>query len=242
MFSIRIPLFLDANLLKGGTIFRDWWDFSVPHGILFGPSGSGKTRAALCILFEIYRNLFSIYPDTRCIIADRKGEDFEFCAGAARYFPFKMAGQGLELTYDILLERQSGDPSRSFVLLLFDELAAHLSALPKKEREETTARLGEILMLGRSFNIHILAVQQTPYAEYFGKARDNFGLIVALSQGILSRESAQMFGFERESMHPSGRPGAGWMLYQGVQTAIQVPTINDVDLPKIQTVIRKLVE
>lgn len=81
-------------------------------------------------------------------------------------------------------------------------------------------------MLSRSFNIHVLASQQRGDAEFFGTARDNFGVVVAL--GNLSPQSRDMFfsGYKEDLEEVNG-VGAGYMsINRGKPIAIQVPQID----------------
>lgn len=82
-------------------------------------------------------------------------------------------------------------------------------------------------MLGRSFHVHVIVSQQRADAVYFNAARDNFNLIIGLSN--LSEESKNMLFHEyKEQMLPDRKQGTGYMLTNGTDlTAIVVPKINN---------------
>lgn len=86
-----------------------------------------------------------------------------------------------------------------------------------------------LLMLGRSFNIHVLISQQRVDASYFNSARDNFNLVIGL--GNLSSEGKEMMFKEfKEEMRPDRKQGTGYMLTNGTNfTPIVVPTITNIE-------------
>ena len=61
--------------------------------------------------------------------------------------------------YNCFLNRQSGkDNNRNFLLLVWDEWASYILSLDKKVAEEEKKKLAILLMLGRSFNVHVFYV------------------------------------------------------------------------------------
>jgi len=203
--------------------------------LVFGSTGSGKTYLVRLLLARIGLYL----PDASVTLCDFKADDFRFCKGAPNYFEFLQCSDGLQHFYDEFEQRQSGqDTSRSFKLLLFDEWASFLTMLDKKEAESARNKLSTLLMLGRSFNIHVLISQQRADAEYFAKSRDNFSIVIAL--GNISKESALMFNFDRNNMTAVLGRGYGYMLSSGTKMkAIKVPTVRD--HMKVERYIRKVV-
>lgn len=201
------------------------WDFQrYAHMLLCGPTGSGKTYA----LKSMLSNARWTAPDARLWLCDFKNDDFKFAEGAPRYYGFKACADGLNDFYKAFEARQSGaDTSRGFRALVFDEWGAYLSTLDKKQAEAEKAKLSTLLMLGRSFNVHVIISQQRADAEYFAKARDNFGAI--LGMGELSKEAKEMlFSAVKEDMHPVETPGIGYFL-QGVNLyRIWVPFLSEV--------------
>jgi len=231
-----INLALDLTLLQEGIHHYHQWNYTrQAHALVFGNTGSGKTHLCKLTLARIGLSI----PNASVVLCDFKADDFKFLKGTPSYYAFTECTVGLERFYSEFQSRQSGDDtSRSFKLLFFDEWASYLNMLDKKAAEEAKSKLTTLLMLGRSFNFHILISQQRADAEYFSKARDNFGIVVAL--GNISKESAAMFNFDREQMAPVAGIGQGYMVVNGFQmNSIQVPAVRDYN--KVESYIRKVV-
>lgn len=198
-----------------GENFNYWdtdvmWNFIIyAHLLICGATGSGKTVALKGLL---YWAAFWIPYGVKLWLCDFKNEDFAFCEGAPRYYGFTRCADGLNDFYTAFQARQSGeDDGRNFLLLVFDEWGAYLSTLDKKQAEAAKAKLSTLLMLGRSFNVHVIISQQRADAEYFAKARDNFGAI--LGMGNLSKEAKEMlFSEVKEQMRPIDERGIGYFL------------------------------
>lgn len=202
------------------------WDFQrYAHILICGPTGSGKTYA----LKSMLANTRVSAPDARLWLCDFKNDDFKFAEGAPRYFGFKACADGLNEFYKMFEARQSGeDSSRGFRALVFDEWGAYLSTLDKKQAEAEKAKLSTLLMLGRSFNVHVIISQQRADAEYFAKARDNFGAI--LGMGELSKEAKEMlFSEVKGDMRPVENPGIGYFLQGAKLYRIWVPFLQQAD-------------
>lgn len=232
--NMGIDLALDTTLLRDGIKHYYRWDYKrVPHMLVFGATGTGKTHLVKLILARIGLTI----PDASVTLCDFKADDFRFCKGDARYYEFIQCLNGLDEFYRAFESRQSGeDGSRTFKLLLFDEWASFLNLLDKKEADSARTKLSSLLMLGRSFNIHVLISQQRADAEYFSKSRDNFGIVIAL--GNISKESAAMFSFDRDKLEPVLGIGCGYMLTNGTDMrCIQVPAVRD--NAKVERFIRK---
>lgn len=200
------------------------WDYEhCPHLLLVGSTGSGKSYAVKLIMGRISKYA----PDAALTVCDFKADDFTFLRGCDRYYEFTDCKRGLDNFYDSFLARQQGNNlDRSFSMLVLEEWASLVGNLEKKEAEEAKKQLATLLMLGRSYNVHILVSQQRADAQYFSTARDNFSSIIAL--GNLSKESSSMFGFDRDALAPIYQLGGGHMLSQGVDLQeIQVPAIRD---------------
>lgn len=235
--SSAMPLFWNADAtLEGERGIITWSPSAAPHALVFGATGSGKTYAIKLLLGKIA----TYTPGAKAIICDYKADDFRFLRESLRYYDFDRCTEGLNSFYTAFQARQRGDnSSRSFRLLVFDEWASFVSMLDKKEAEDAKRTLATLLMLGRSFNYHVLISQQRADAAYFSTARDNFNLVVGL--GNLSRESRDMFfsGY-KEELAPVHRQGEGYMLTNGANLQhIQVPTVRDGK--KLDDAIRRLV-
>jgi len=231
-----IDIAFDATLLLDGIKHSyKWYYHKIPHGIIIGNTGSGKTSLLKLILGKI-----GIYiPDASVLLCDYKSQDFSFLRGEPNYYEFTRCNDGLEYFYNSFLSRQNGeDLNRSFLLLVFDEFMSFINMLEKKEADAARMKLSNLLLLGRSYNVHVLVSQQRADAEYFAKARDNFGLVIAL--GNISKESAAMFNFDRDKMEPVSGIGCGYILTNGTDMrAIRVPLIRD--QAKVEKYIRKTV-
>lgn len=223
--NVSIPLgCFDDNLLKENLIMPIMWDCSKSaHILLNGSTGSGKTTAAKQVLMEVS----NLIPNSQITLCDFKAEDFSFLNGASRYYSFRETLNGLNSFYAEFEDRQAGtDTSRTFKLLAFDEWASFLNMLDKKEAEAAKIKLATLLMLGRSFNVHVMIIQQRGDSQYFNTARDNFNIIISL--GNISKESAQMFGFDREQMESVRNPGQGYMMTNGTNMQpVRFPPIAD---------------
>ena len=198
-----------------------------PHAIIIGATGSGKTYFSKLLLGKtaLYGN------NTTIFVCDFKGDDdFSFLDGCDNYFCFMECSDGLDRYYDLFLKRQNKSTSnRNMLILFFDEWASYLNFLDKKKAEEEKRKLSNLLMLGRSFNVHIIISQQRADAQYFSTARDNFNLVVGL--GNLSPESKDMlFHDYKDQMISDCKQGIGYMLTNGTDLArILVPTITNMD-------------
>lgn len=222
-----LKLWYDRQLHNEGIPYWGGWDYTrYPHGLIIGGTGSGKTFAEKLLLGRIANHV----PGAEVTLCDYKAEDFHFLAGHTRHYEFTDCTTGLNSFFEMFQRRQSGeDPTRDFRLLVFDEWGAYCSMLEKKEAESAKAKLGTLLMLGRAFNIHVIICQQRADASYFSAgARDQFAMILAM--GNLSREAAQMFGFDRELMLPAMKPGEGHALLNGSElTPILIPLVQHPD-------------
>ena len=92
-------------------------------------------------------------------------------------------------------------------------------------------KLGMLLMLGRSFNIHVGISQQRVDASYFSAgSRDQYNLVIAL--GNLSTEGKEMMFREyKEKMKSDRKQGTGYLTINATDfTPIQVPYISDMKL------------
>lgn len=221
-----IELFLNESYLNYGIRKYTLWNpATAPHTVIFGATGTGKTYATKLMLGRISKH----HPDSQFYICDFKGDsDFSFLDGEHRFFRFLDCEKGLSSFYQQFEQRQSGeDNNRSLLLLFFDEWASYLLNLDKKMADDEKKKLATLLMLGRSFNVHVLISQQRVDASYFNAARDNFNLVIAL--GNLSTEGKEMmFRDFKDDMKPDRKQGTGYMLTNGTDlTPILVPSISN---------------
>lgn len=223
---MNIQLFCNEAYLKHNIRKYVLWNPAIaPHIVIFGATGSGKTYATKLMLGRISLCI----PDSQFYVCDYKGDsDFNFLNEENRFFRFFNCEKGLTIFYERLEQRQSGkDSSRNFILLFFDEWASYILSLEKKKAEEEKKKLATLLMLGRSFNLHVLISQQRVDASYFNATRDNFNLVIAL--GNLSLEGKEMMFHEfKDQMKADRKQGTGYMITDGMDfTPIVVPTVSD---------------
>lgn len=233
-----IPILLNEALLRLQVNKWEVWEpIKAPHTIIVGSTGSGKTYFSKLFLGKVALHIKSM----ALFVCDFKGDDdFLFLNGCSNYFRFMECANGLEQFYNRFLDRQKNPSSeRTMLVLFFDEWASYLNFLDKKNAEEEKKKLSNLLMLGRSFNVHVVISQQRADAQYFSTARDNFNLVVGL--GNLSPESKDMlFHDYKDNMENTCRQGTGYMLTNGMDLKrIVVPTVTNMD--KLHNIIRTTV-
>lgn len=237
---MEIDLFFKESYLQYGIQqYVTWNPDKAPHICIFGMTGSGKTVASKLLLARTAK----ILPDMQLFVNDFKGDsDFSFAAQAPRFARFMECEQNFDAFYQRFLKRQSGeDSSRNMLLCFFDEWASYTLSIDKKKSEDEKKKLATLLMLGRSFNVHVMLSQQRMDASYFatGGSRDQLNLVISLSN--LSAEGKEMFFREfKDQIKPDRKQGTGYMITNGTDfTPIQVPFISD--MTKINHYIREAV-
>ncbi len=232
-----IDLVPDEDLFSSGITNYLKWEYSRhPHMVIFGSTGSGKTYALKLILGRIAKYI----PDAELAICDYKSDnDFSFLDGLDGFYRFDKCMDGLEYAIQQLRsrqnDRQNGYP---FFCLIFDEWASFLNNLDKKQADRAKQNLATLLMLGRSFNIHVIVSQQRLDASYFGSSRDNFSVVMGM--GALSKESVEMmFSEYKDTIVRNKERGRGSLVLGNQFRNIIVPTVRDPD--KLERTIRSAV-
>lgn len=182
----QIPIALRdyVHIDPGGNIHHiySWcmWDYQkYPHGLLIGGTGSGKTTA----LKQLIQQFVTADAEIFICTFKFKDDDFSEYEESSHFASYLRCREVFESFYQRLLARLDGaDSSRKLLLLAFDEWAGFLLSLEKKAQEDILAKMGQILMMGRSMKVQVLVAMQRPDATFFRNgARDNFGLILALA-------------------------------------------------------------
>jgi len=172
--------------------------------------------------------------------ADFKQEDeFAYLRNCPRYYPYDRTIEALEIVYDILHKRQSGeDTSRSPVTLIWDEYMANILSLQnteKKRADEIMRKISEILMIGRSLAVRLVISCQRPDATAFPSgSRLNYGIIIILGASISSiYEMLLPKEYIAEIGERTFERGEGVVLLQGSHLHfIKVPTVKDIEKMK----------
>lgn len=224
-------ILLREDFLKLGLrIPIDWDTEAAPHACCFGTTGSGKT-----VCMKRMLGLLSKYGNARLTVCDGKGGgDFDFLQGCDRYASVDVT-EIFDNFYNSFLARQKGeDESRDIMALIFDEWSAYADNCSfgsggKKHMEAQRMKLGQLLRLGRSFRTHVLISQQRMDSTYFQGFRENFNIVIGLSN--LSRESRDMFfsSFKGQIQPDRGR-GTGYMTINGAGfTPVAVPRVKSIE-------------
>lgn len=203
------------------------------HTLLCGMSGSGKSFATNILLAKLYKE----NEQGKIYFADYKQDDqFSYLRECPRYYPYNNSIEALEIVYQILHKRQSGeDISRQPITLVFDEYVATVLAIQnteKKKADEIMRKVSEILMLGRSLAVRLVISCQRPDAYAFPSgSRLNYGIMIILGAPI--RSIYEML-IPKEYIDEIGERhfgvGEGVVLLQGSQLRfVKVPMVRDVD-------------
>lgn len=183
---------------------------SLPNLAIIGATGTGKTVGLKVILSSILHQ----QPSCKLWVLDFKAYDFKFLSGTPGYYCFSDCFQGLQDFYNAFkAQQETGNPGEHNWLVI-DEWASFLLSLEKRQREQAISMLGELLMLTRAYNYHVICSQQRADATYFGSSRDNFKAVIGM--GNLRRESKQMmFSSVADQMTANCKTGEGYMLIDG---------------------------
>lgn len=228
MISNCIRIGYDKDLLDRNIKYPlGWYPDKQPHILIAGATGSGKTYLSKLLLAKIA--MYMIGDGVELYLLDYKNDkDFHFLFPNKRFYSWKGCTIGLQDTYKRLEARMSGEETkRNPIILFIDEYASMINGIrDKKEQEMCKNMISDILMMGRSFNFHLIIAQQRADAKYFDTARDNFSLRIGL--GTLSPESARMLfpDHVEQVLQPQCR-GEGFITDSIELHNFVVPHIND---------------
>lgn len=240
---------MSSNLVLGYD-FDKWYGYGVKepivadistktnsHTLLCGMSGSGKSFATNILSAK---SVLASNTQGKVYFADFKQDDqFAYLRECPRYYPYNRSIEALEIVYDILHKRQSGeDKFRHPITLIWDEYMANILSIQnteKKKADEVMRKVSEILMLGRSLAVRLVISCQRPDASAFPSgSRLNYGVIMILGAPIRSiyemlipKEYIDAIGERKFGV------GEGVVLLQGSQLRfIKIPVVRDVDRMK----------
>jgi len=200
--------------------------------LICGMSGSGKSY------FEssVFAKIASACPDGVFHFADYKGDDnFAYLRDCPRYYSYKDTLQALDAVHTCLNSRQSGeDASRHPVTLIWDEYMANILALTNEDKKAAAVvmnKVSEILLLGRSLSVRLIATMQRPDAIAFpAGSRLNYGGVVVLGAAIKSIYEMLLPDFKDEVQGRTFGQGEGVVLLQGSKLHfIKVPMVRDME-------------
>lgn len=180
--------------------------------LIAGKSGSGKS---LSLRWYIYQLLATC--ESRVFITDYKGGlEYAPFEGSHAYASGEAAFRMIEDYYTFFTAaREHRIRSPTHYTLVVEEwlgLLTYAETQSKKLRAELTAKIGEILAVGRGLNIGlILCVQRADAALFSNGSREQFQAVMAF--GRTSSEHFRMLGFSGEMEdNPTGSYGAGQAL------------------------------
>ena len=203
------------------------WDIrKTPHALVVGSTGSGKSwflhclvHGFLCMGAELY-----VCDPKNSGLADYKGVVSDVQVDAAGIMGCVADCVGwIEQRHIQIKKRQDYRTEQDFsayglspVILMIDEYTAFLASLPKKDKEEFKALVGQIVLKGREAGVFvILATQRPDAADLDGKIRDQLGLRVAL--GKMSDDGYRMiFGSADQKLKKMSKPGQGYVFMNGM--------------------------
>ncbi len=202
------------------------------HMIIAGLSGSGKSYLEQAIVAKLALR----EEQGKFYWGDFKGEDdFSYLQGCSRYFPYTHTFEALDIVHAQLMARQSDeDTSRNPITLIWDEYMAQMLALlsaDKKAASAVMAKMGEILMLGRSKAVRIITACQRPDALAFpAGSRLNYGVVIVLGSAAKSTYEMLLPDFLDDVKGRRFSRGEGVVVMQGAELHfLKVPEIRDME-------------
>jgi len=179
------------------------WDFHRhPHLLCGGDSGSGKSR----FLYGLIDRLLDVTSEENIYVADAKFEELEEVARDILRLPNVSASTDdiMDIVSHVLTEmrRRHSEKLRNEapLFLIVDEYMALRLKLKKEPFIELEDNLKEIILLGRSVNVHIvIAMQRVDSKSIDLSIRDNMAIRIGF--GNLSAENFKMLFKESRNEH-----------------------------------------
>lgn len=198
---------------------RSKWDYiNKPHLLLGGNSGTGKSY----LLFSIIHKIMREAPKHSIYICDGKFDELEQVT--TNYFKLPMVATSIDdiklyiESVEELMEQRYASKSKNndAIFLIIDEFAALSLVIDKKEWQLLNKKIKNIILKGRSANIHILIAMQRASSDSIDLAiRDNTAVKIGL--GNLSVENFKMIFGENYNSHDilKRERGQGYILIDG---------------------------
>jgi len=162
--------------------------------VITGISGGGKSTAVQGYVAKMKQ----AQPEGEMYFSDYKGDDaFKYMRDCPRYRSFKRTLENLDIVYDRLNARLSGeDETRHPITLIWDEYMANILALQGEDKDKKPAdrlapfvmsKVSEILLMGRSMAVRNVNICQRPDAIAFPTgSRLNYNVSVILGSAVRS--------------------------------------------------------
>ena len=227
-----------------------WSLRSAPHAIVAGPTGYGKTYFVNYLISALSIKGCELY------LADPKNADL---ASLADYMPSAQVASDKNDIIDMVdrveqmmrnrytwmkEERRDRELFQSDfidfglhpVILVFDELAAFVAMLDKKQRERFESKIKSITLQGRQAGVELISVMQSPNANNIStesRSQSGFRVFLGNSGGV---EYRMLFGEGLSFRTHCFQPGQGLYTMVGkteVPEIIETPRFAKHDLPSL---------
>lgn len=212
------------NILKNSSFRNIHWDEDQnPHFLIVGTTGTGKTYFFRLLIGKIILN----DVNAQIILCNFK---YDNNLNFEKSYDYKDVKKGLDKFINMFEYRLANHKSENNIYLVFDEMAAFILSLDNKETKFYKDKIAQILMLGRSFRVHLITTMQRADAKFFSDgARDNYSIRLGL--GRLSAESRRMLFPDTESdyfKNFNGGQGSGFLYKDGHELEeIIVPEVRN---------------
>lgn len=224
------PLNADTGRLTiSDTISVDYR--RLPHFLITGNSGSGKSYFSYYLLWQMVREAGS----KSVFVCDAK---FDEMRRRARHWKIENVAESVDEINDYVrlfdskmeCRYQQDNPGKfdsSPMFLVIDEYAAWIGNLNKKEREELTTLIRNIILKGRAVNVHVCLILQRADSRTLDLSiRDNCSVRVAM--GNVSKQLYEMvFGILPDASLTKKERGQGRILIDGeAVTPFEAPLLK----------------